>query len=236
MEKKAKEIVKIIKEKLNEKKKKGDRNTYSFSFNYISSLAGYSISVNYEPLTETLDAWKFKCLIKELTKQLNDLQTTKGWDTLTWENDEINLSSSCWSSDYIKIPNNFTLFSKPCNEFKSLTKYIEKHCGKTINLTDIYSVAIGGKRGRVYGEESDRYYLAYNPNKCLSILQELRDCRCSRDIINTSAIKQVDDIDDWELECSIRNEVEFSGVRYKECNVTIQTPNGKTKKIIRVGM
>lgn len=234
MEKLAKKIVEIIKKELNEKKKKGNYGTYSFCINYCSSLAGYSININYENITKTLDAFDFKRLIRELTNQLNNLKVKKEWQSLCWDKQEINISTNVWRNDYISLPNNFTIFSKPCKEYTSLSNYIEKYCGKKINVEDIYLVGIGGKRGRIYGEEGDRMYLAYNPKKCLSLLQELRDNRGSKDIVKTSLIKEVDEIDDWELECSIRNEVEFSGTRHRECGITIQTPKGKIKKEIKI--
>lgn len=235
MEKLAKKIVDIIKKELNEKKRKGNYGAYSFYIDYCSSLAGYSININYENITKTLGISDFKRLIRELTNQLNNLKAKKEWQSLSWDKQEMNISANVWwINDYISLPNNFTIFSKPCKEYTSLSKYIEKYCGKKLNVEDIYLVSIGGKRGRIYGEEGNRMYLAYNPKKCLSLLQELRDNRGSKDIVKTSLIKQVDDIDDWELECSIRNEVEFSGIRHRECEITIQTPKGKIKKTIKI--
>ena len=73
------------------------------------------------------------------------------------------------------------------------------------------------------------------PKTCSALLEELRKARGSKDIVTTSALKQVDDIDAWDLEVSIRNEVEFSGCRYKICEVTIKTPSGKVKKVVRIG-
>ena len=125
--------------------------------------------------------------------------------------------------------------SEPCKEYKSLVNYLSKYCGKNLNETDIYSVAIGGKRGRVYGEEGARYYLCHKPATCAKYLETLRKSRGSNDKVVSTAIKQEDDIDPWELQVSIRNEVEFSGARLKYFEVKISTPSGKEKAVIRIG-
>lgn len=175
------------------------------------------------------NSYEISTLTNEIVNLLEKLRATKGWGGLVWEFDELNFSSG-WSSDYHKVVSSISLLATPCNEFNSLVKYVEKYCGKKLAMTDIYSVAIGGKRGRVYGEEGCRYYLAHRPNTCSALLDELRKARGNKDIVTTSAFKQVDDIDAWDLEVSIRNEVEFSGYRYNICEVTIKTPSGKLKK------
>ena len=166
---------------------------------------------------------------------LNDLKKTRGWGRLLWEMDGTCGVRNGWSTDYIDFPTEIRLMAEPCKEYKSLVNYLSKYCGKNLSETDIYSVAIGGKRGRVYGEEGDRYYLCHKPATCAKYLETLRKSRGSNDKVVSTAIKQEDDIDPWELQVSIRNEVEFSGARLKYFEVKISTPSGKEKAVIRIG-
>lgn len=103
------------------------------------------------------------------------------------------------------------------------------------DITDysIYSVGIGGKRGRIYGEEGDRNYISHYPKRCNKYFEEL----CKAKGINDSVVatfRKIDDIDPWDLQCSIRNEVEFSGSRINYLEVKFITPSGK-EKIVNVG-
>jgi hypothetical protein len=113
-----------------------------------------------------------------------------------------------------------------------LVSYVNKFGGIQIKPTDLYVVAIGGKRGKIYGEEGDKYYLCHDERKCKNILEKLRTTRKTNDIVSCSNIKTKDDIDEWELECSIRNEVEFSGSRETYIEFSVQTQKGKLKDII----
>ena len=217
--------------RLNGRRTQGIKNCYTIHFDNYRTLGECVFSVGqFElALTET----QFRSLAKEVLLQLAELRKTRGWSNLTWECEEVNFSHS-WYSDYQSIIKSVTLFAEPCKEYLNLARYMFKYCGKKLAITDLYSVGIGGKRGRVYGEEGCRYYLAYRPKTCSALLEELRKARGSKDIVTTSALKQVDEIDEWDLECSIRNEVEFSGCRHQLCEVTIKTPSGKVKKVIRI--
>lgn len=236
----AMQIVDAMKENIVAQKKKSQMNSYSVEMQVYNSSrgnkSGVMVEVAYKDMTDIIDKYEFKELMREVIKQLVELRKTRGWGDLSWTTNEVNLSSSWYRTDNVEFPSLVSLVGKPCKEFTSLANYMEKYCGKKITTTDIYSVGIGGKRGRVYGEEGHRYYLAHYPNKCAAILKELREYRGSKDVVNTSAFKQVDDIDEWELECSIRNEVEFSGARYNQCEVTIKTPSGKVKRVVRIGV
>lgn len=226
-------VVTEVKKTLLEKKKQSKHSTFSVE------IEVYNKGTYKEPLfqiviatkkSKPIDKFIFNMVGGELDKQFKALKETKGWDSLSWSNTTI------WENNFNNFPQFITLFSKPCKEFTSLVNYMSKYCGKDLKLKDIFSVRIGGKRGRIYGEEDNRYYLAYQPKRCQSLLNQLRECRGSKDIVHTSEIKYNDDIDPWELECSIRNEVEFSGVRNYQCEVSIYTPSRKLKKVIPIRM
>lgn len=230
----AKEIVEVIKCDIVESKKRRHKNVYKTGLELYHHIGCFSIAVNgREAYDEKLNKYEVKSLINEVMSLLNTLKKSRGWGLLNWTCTEHNIGEGFYDITYINVPTHIMLFSKPCKEFISLSNYIDKYCGKKIELTDIYGVSIGGKRGRVYGEEGSRQYLAYEPNRCIKYLEELRKSRGTKDLISTT-ISSRDEIDEWELECSIRNEVEFSGMRYNECTITIKTPNGKLKKTITI--
>jgi hypothetical protein len=231
----ASEFVTKVKAELHRQKANKNKNAYVVNFqSYLNMDRECSFECDILENNHRFSAYEISTLTTEMVNLLEKLRSTRGWSGLVWEFDELNFSRG-WSSDYRKVIRSISLLATPCKEFNSLANYMEKYCGKKLAMTDIYSVAIGGKRGRVYGEEGCRYYLAHRPKTCSALLEELRKVRGSKDIVTTSAFKQVDDIDAWELEVSIRNEVEFSGCRYNICEVTIKTPSGKVKKVVRIG-
>lgn len=172
--------------------------------------------------------------IKLLNKSLRELSNEKGFTNLVVDYEDINLSRD-WVSNYVKFPRRIILLSKPCAEFTKLIKYINKYTNKDIPTTSIYRVYIGGKRGRVYGEEDERHYLAFDSKRCLYILNELKSARNSKDTMTISNVEVKDVIDDMELKYSIQYETEFNGMRYSGYIIKINTPSGKLKKEIRLG-
>ena len=242
MEKKiASNIVKEIKTKITEmKKKRPNDSVYSVPLSMVQFM-NETICISLynhwqgKRLADDLTRYQAKKIAEEVIKGLKELKATRGWGRLMWEIEDCCNGGNGWYNDYIKFPTNITLMAEPCKEYKSLVNYLSKYCGKNLNDTDIYSVRIGGKRGRVYGEESDRYYLCHKPNKCAQYLETLRKSRGTNDKVICSKIKEEDDIDPWELEVSIRNEVEFSGARLRYFEVSITTPSGKQKANIRIG-
>jgi hypothetical protein len=232
----ASEFVSKVKAELNRQKTNKNKNAYVVNFqSYLNMNRECGFECDVLENNHCFSSYEISTLVNEMVNLLEKLRATRGWSGLVWEFDELNFSNSWYSKDYRKVISSISLLATPCKEFNSLVNYMDKYCGKKLAMTDIYSVAIGGKRGRVYGEEGSRYYLAHRPKTCSALLEELRKARGSKDIVTTSACKQVDDIDAWDLEVSIRNEVEFSGCRYNICEVTIKTPSGKVKKVVRIG-
>lgn len=242
MEKKiASNIIKEIKVKITEmKKKRPNDSVYSVPLSMVQFMSericiSFYNSWQGETLADNLTRYQAKKIAEEVIKGLKELKATRGWGRLMWEIEDCCNGGNGWYNDYIKFPTNIVLMGNPCKEYNSLANYLTKYCNKKLNETDIYSVHIGGKRGRVYGEEGDRYYLCHNSALCEKILADLRKYRGSNDKVVCSNIKEHDDIDEWELEVSIRNEVEFGGVRNKYFEVKISTPSGKEKKTIIIG-
>lgn len=233
----ANEFISKVKAELNRQKNNKERNSYSVGFHcYLNIDKNCTFECDVMENSAHYNSYEISVLTKEMVSLLEKLRSTRGWSTLMWDFEDYNFSKSWYSNDYQKVIKSISLLATPCKEFNSLANYMEKYCGKKLSITDIYGVGIGGKRGRVYGEEGSRYYLAHRPKTCSALLDELRATRGSKDIVSTSAFNSVDEIDEWELQCSIRNEVEFSGFRNRQCEVTIKTPSGKVKKVIRIGL
>ena len=233
----AKQIVDAIKNELNKKRTLCYEDYYeveihfyrttSYSMSYTIGLGVGKIMINH------LSTEQARNLVAGVIAQLVNLSRTKGWSNLTWEYKEYDFGRGYYSNRQ-NIPSVVRLMANPCKEFKSLANYMEKYCGTKLAIDDIYSVAIGGKRGRVNGESSRRHYLAHKPKKCSELLNELRKARGSKDIVTTSDFMQIDDIEDWLLDISIYRESEFEGIRHNQCEVTIKSPTGKVKKVIQI--
>ncbi len=131
-----------------------------------------------------------------------------------------------WSNEPVEVTDGITLYTEPSKEFKSLAKWIEKFSGTKLGMFDLYSVGIGGKRGRIYGEEEERDYLCYNGAKCRRILDWIIKNRSSRDIL-VVAKAEMDDVPNRDI--SIRLETECNGTRYSYLHLEVLTPGGKKK-------
>lgn len=236
----AKTIVDYVKADLaSQKKKRPNYDSYSVEFTLSAdrNRGTHSISGRYwgsKEYARDLGRYEVEKVAQEVISGLKALKATRGWKMLVWDMEDCYFSSG-WSGYHIIFPTKVTLMADPCKEYVSLVNYLAKYCGKTMTETEIYSVHIGGKRGRVYGEEGDRYYLCHKPTTCAKYLETLRKSRGTNDKVVCSKTKEEDDIDPWELQVSIRNEVEFGGVRLRYFEVTISTPSGKQKAKIRIG-
>ena len=198
---------------------------------WVSGNKTYSIRINGTMLPYKFDDKVDLVSISDnITRMLNK---DKEKNPMLFYESNIFDTSGNWycRSEYAFLSRIYTL-AKPCKDFLELVKYVNKFGGIKICPTDLYVVTIGGKRGKIYGEEGDRYYLCHDEKKCKKILSDLRATRKTNDVVKCSNIKTKDDIDEWELECSIRNEVEFSGSRETYIEFSVQTQKGKLKDII----
>lgn len=65
--------------------------------------------------------------------------------------------------------------TKPCKEFSQLSRYISKYANFNLDAADMFSVSVVGKRGCNYREKGERVYTAYDPKKCANILAWLKE-------------------------------------------------------------
>ena len=182
--------------------------------------------------------YDLKEVISEVEKNINAQKKVKGWGTLNVAYDSVEFGSNLWNRTQVKYPSKITLCDAPCKEYTALQNYINKY-GKTtywgstygaVNLRnfELFSSAMGGKRGRLWDEYGDRRYLDNRPKKCAELLETLRKQRGSKDMMLCERGTE-DWIDPVDRAYSERHEIECDGEKRSFLKVTIKTPAGKVK-------
>jgi len=127
------------------------------------------------------------------------------------------------------------IFAKPCKEFISLVKYIEKYAKFTLGDTDIFFVNVCGKR--TSWSDSGKYrYLCYDANRCNTILADMRKYRGSKDTLKVEVKEFFSHGDDTDYRIAMYQESEWYGCRGNKLVVSIKTPNGKEKHSVKWSM
>lgn len=172
----------------------------------------------------------------ELGNLLGELKKTKGWGGLCVVTDtiEFNNGVSYWNTYKVKYISKVCLADAPCSEYKSLMNYINKYgrgkYGSSMNLGnyELFSAAMGGKRGRLWDEYGERIFLDNRPKRCARILEELRKYRGTKDTMLCERGNE-NYIDEIDRKYSEYHEVECEGEKRYYLNITIKTPQGKVK-------
>lgn len=175
--------------------------------------------------------------------QLDELKKTRGWKNLTYNTRDIYEGVGFYSQRHYVLLDRISLPDNPCKEYTALQKYINKYGQKNywgstyggVNLGnfELFSSAMGGKRGRLWDEYGDRHYLDNAPKKCAGILEELRKYKGSKDIMLCERGEE-DYIDPTERTYSEYHEVECEGEKRKYLAITIKTPAGKVKYTTKI--
>lgn len=105
--------------------------------------------------------------------------------------DGIFFSYGNFTADVENFPTTFRMFGKPCKEFKTLAKLVEKKYGISLKVTDLYNVRLFGKSGR-YGESGERVYAAFNETMCSAFINEIKSFGRKK---TKATITNMDDID-----------------------------------------
>jgi hypothetical protein len=120
------------------------------------------------------------------------------------------------------------IYSKPCKEFNSLRKYIEKYADFTLGEVDVFDVSVCGKRSS--WSDSGRYdYLCYNANMCSEIERYIKANRTSKDKVSVKVEEYFSHGDETDYKIAQYQESEWYGYRGKLIVVEVTTPKGKTK-------
>lgn len=173
-------------------------------------------------------------VFREFGNMLDEQKKVKGWGGLNYSKDKIYFNMGGWSDYSINIISKVCLADAPCSEYKSLMNFINKYGlseykGK-VNLGnyDLFSAAMGGKRGRLWDEYGERIFLDNKPKKCARLLEELRKARGTKDTM-TCKRGEENYIDPEEQRYSAYAEIECEGEKRKYLQITIKTPAGKVK-------
>lgn len=191
-------------------------------------VKSYIIKVNDKDMAEVRTHYDAAEIFSELRNQLNAQKKVKGWAGLSFDNERIYLGSGTWSDYEISGIRKVCLAVAPCNEYKSLMNFLNKYGNARLGNYELFSAAMGGKRGRLWDEYGERCFLDNKPNKCTRLLDEMRKARGTKDTI-TCKRGEENYIDEIDRKYSEYHEVECEGEKRKYIIVTIKTPTGKVK-------
>ena len=145
-------------------------------------VKSYIIKVEREKFAEVLTHYDVREVFGGLRNLLFEQKKVKGWSGLNYMSENVSLESGSWSGYEVSIIPKVCLADAPCSEYKSLMNYINKYglveggWGRKMTLGnyELFSAAMGGKRGRLWDEYGERLFLDNKPKKCAKILAELR--------------------------------------------------------------
>lgn len=161
--------------------------------------------------------------------KLNELKKTgRTYKNLQLKTGKMSEGNGWYNMRSYTLLESVLLPENPCKEFKSFQNYMKKYGHFTIPDFALYSCHGGGKRGYLYGEEGDRYFLDNKPKKCARVLEEIRKARGSKDIM-TCRLGKEEYIDPIDRQYSQMHEVECDGEYRNYVQVVIKTPTGKVK-------
>ena len=127
------------------------------------------------------------------------------------------------------------IFAKPCKEFITLAKMLEKYANKSLGDIDVFSVSVCGKR-ESWSDSGRYYYLCYEPKKCKAIIDYIRAQKGSKDVLTFSVDDYFSHGDDMDYKCAMYQETEWYGERGNKLTIQITTPKGKAKAMNTWGM
>ena len=175
-------------------------------------------------------------IFRELGKMLQEQKKVKGWNGLVYTTEKSYLGGNVWDSYSTTIISKICLADAVCPEYKSLINYINKY-GRIEGYTNykptfstyrFFCSAMGGKRGRLWDEYGERYFLDNRPKRCEKLLKELREHKGTKDIMLCKEGEE-DYINEIDRKYSEYHEVECEGEKRHYIKITIKTPSGKVK-------
>ena len=194
----------------------------------IRIVKSYTIKVEDKEMAEVRTHYDVAEIFRELRSLLDAQKKVKGWGGLSFDSERVYLASGTWSDYEISAILKVCLADAPCSEYKSLMNFVNKYGNANLKNYELFSAAMGGKRGTLWDEYGERIFLDNKPKKCARLLEELRKYRGSKD---TMICKRGEEnyIDPEEQRASSYYEVECEGEKRKYIIITIKTPTGKVK-------
>ena len=124
------------------------------------------------------------------------------------------------------------IYAAPCKEFVTLVRMLERYADFTLHETDIFMVNVCGKRSS-WSDSGRINYLCYQPNKCQTIINFIRNNRNSKDAVMVSIDEYFSHGDETDYKIAQYQESEWYGCRGKVLTLNISTPSGKHKATIQ---
>ena len=187
-------------------------------------------------IVEVDTRYDLESIIRALFGLLYKQIEVKGWATLKIVRDKAEFGSG-WNRDYVEYPSKVILCDPPCKEFTALQNYLNKYGVVKYRYTtypfklanyELFTAAMGGKRGRLWNEYGEREYLDHDAERCAQILANLRKFRGTKDTMYCEKGEE-NYIDPVDREYSERHELDCEGEKRSYLSITIQSPSGKNK-------
>lgn len=194
----------------------------------------YVLNVGNKEIGKCTYRSDIESVFREFGNMLDAQKKVKGWGGLNYSKDKIYFNMGGWSDYSVNVIPKVCLAETACKEFTSLQNYINKYgvgkYGNKVNLGnyDLFSAAMGGKRGRLWDEYGERVFIDNKPKKCARLLEELRKARGTKDAMICERGEE-NYIDPEEERASSYYEIECEGEKRKYLLITIKTPAGKVK-------
>jgi hypothetical protein len=197
-------------------------------------VASYTIKVEDKKVVDIKNRYDIDDVFRELRNLLDEQKKAKGWGGLNYDFERLNIATDSWRDYEVKAIRKVCLADAVCPEYKSLMNYVNKY-GKTkyggmVNLKnyELFSAAMGGKRGYLWDEHGERLFLDNKPKKSTKFLDELRKARGTKDTMICERGEE-NYLDDEERRYSEYAEVECEGEKRRYLRITIKTPTGRVK-------
>ena len=250
----AESLFKAIKKSLSDARKYNKENGFTDSLSWNRRRQQVDINIEehskYNGNTRTIEFYAIKIgrteygrveryyniddIFKELNTLLTAQQKVKGWGGLNFFKEKVSVDSGTWRDYEVTIIPKVCLADAPCSEYKSLANFVNKYAqvkyGSKVNLGNfqLFSAAMGGKRGCLWDEHGERLFLDNKPKKCARLLEELRKARSTKDIM-TCEYGEENYLDPEEQRYSEWAEIECEGEKRRFLRIIIKTPTGRVK-------
>ena len=121
-----------------------------------------------------------------------------------------------------------TLLGKPCKEFVTLNRLLNKYTNKSLEETEVNTSRVCGKRNSWSANSNSTGYLCYNPEKCKRAIEFIRTKRTSKDTLFFEVKNELYH-DDEDYRIAQYQESEWYGLEYNYLLLKVTTPKGKEK-------
>jgi hypothetical protein len=127
------------------------------------------------------------------------------------------------------------IYAKPCKEFITLYKMLEKYANKSLGETEVFYARVCGKRSS-WSECGTRKYLCYDAKQCQAIIDTIRKYRTSKDSFGFDVEDCFSHGDDYDYEIAQHQESEWYGSNQAKLHIIIKTPSGRVKADYKFGV